>query len=211
MSIKQILLFLVCINAAAVNAENNVNQLLVKYCGEKTHNTSQSVAIADVSAIGYHRNGYLKIDQSVNDDALKLELAKRTKKVGLDSQCMEYLDAIKLLSMNASTDKDLIARVYFDFDRYSLTPESVTILDKIVSQLKMSPDMIELVGHTDSTGNDDYNRRLGMQRAGSTKQYLLEQGIVEDDFHLVSEGESKPLEDNSSADGRKKNRRVEIY
>ncbi|SGZ02115.1 Conserved hypothetical outer membrane protein [Moritella viscosa] len=208
---KNILLLLACINVATANAESNVNQLLVKYCGEENHNTSQSVTIEQVTAIGYHRNGYLQIEQPVDDNELKLELAKHTKKVGIDSQCMEYLDAMKLLSMSTSTDKELIARVYFDFDRYSLTSASINILDKIVTRLKISPDMIELVGHTDSIGNSKYNRSLGMKRATTTKQYLVEYGIAADHLNLVSKGEEKPLEDNASSEGRKKNRRVEIF
>jgi len=208
---KNILLLLACLNVTAVNAESNVNRLLVKYCGQESHNTSQSVTIEQVTAIGYHRNGYLQIEQSVDDNALRLALAKRTKKIGIDSRCMEYLDAIKLLSMNRAMEKELIARVYFDFDRYSLTPESITILDKIVSRLKTSSDMIELVGHTDSIGSSEYNRTLGMKRAISTKQYLLDQGIAGDDLDIASEGEKKPLEDNASADGRNQNRRVEIF
>ena len=194
-----------------VNADSNFNQLLVKYCGQESHNTSQSVTIEQVTAIGFHRNGYLQIEQSVDDKEFRLALAKRTEAVGIDSHCMEYLDAMKLLSMNKSNNKELIARVYFDFDRYSLTSESITILDKIVSRLKMSPGMIELIGHTDSIGNSKYNRSLGMQRASSTKLYLLKRGVVGDDFNLASEGENKPLADNASADGRKHNRRVEIF
>ncbi len=209
--IKNIFLLLTCITATSANADSNFNQLLVKYCGQENYNTSQSVTIEQVTAIGYHRNGYLQIEQLVDDNELKLEWAKRTEKVGIDSHCMEYLDAMKLLSMSTSTDKELIARVYFDFDRYSLTPESITILDKIVSSLKMSPGMVELIGHTDSIGNGEYNRSLGMQRASSTKQYLVEQGITGEHLNLASEGEDKPLKSNISTEGRKQNRRVEIF
>lgn len=195
----------------SVHAESNFNQLLVKYCGQANHNTSQSVTIEQVTAIGYHRNGYLQIEQDVNDKALRLALAKRAEKVGVDSQCMEYLDAMRLLSINASSDKELIARVYFDFDRHILTPESILILDKVVNRLKMNSDVIELTGHTDSTGDKDYNRRLGMQRAVATKQYLVDKGMTDKNVELASEGEGNPLEDNASTDGRKKNRRVEIF
>lgn len=211
MSMKKALLLVACINATGVNAESNVNKLLVKYCSEQTHNTSQSVTIEDVTAIGYHRNGFLQIEQPVNDNALKLELAKRTEKLGLDSECMEYLDAIKLLSINASTDKHLLARVYFDFDRYSLTSESITILDKIVSQLKTSSDTVELIGHTDNMGSNEYNLTLGLLRGTSTKQYLIEQGVAGGSLNVISEGETKPLVNNSNKESREKNRRVDIY
>lgn len=208
---KNILLLLACFNVATVNAESNVNQLLVKYCGEENHTTSQSVTIEQVTAIGYHRNGYLQIEQTVDDNEFKLELAKRTKKVGIDSQCMEFLDAMKLLSMSKPVDKELIARVYFDFNRYTLTPESISILNKVVNSLKVNGDMIELVGHTDSIGSSEYNRTLGMQRASKTKQYLIESGLSEEVLNAISEGEDKPLEDNRNAEGRNKNRRVELF
>jgi len=209
--IKNTFLLLTCVTAMSVHAENDFNQLLVKYCGQANHNTSQSVTIEQVTAIGYHRNGYLKIEQDVNDKALRLALAKRAEKVGVDSQCMEYLDAMRLLSINASSEKELIARVYFDFDRHILTPESILILDKVVNRLKMNSDVIELTGHTDSTGDKDYNRRLGMQRSVATKQYLVDKGMTDKNVELASEGEDNPLEDNNSTDGRKKNRRVEIF
>ena len=196
--------------ATTAHAESKFNQLLVKFCGQESHNTSQSVTIEQVTAIGHHYNGYLQIEQAVHDNALRLALAKRAEKVGIDSQCMEYLDAMKLLSIKSSADKELIARVYFDFDHYSLTSESALILDKIVDSLKQSSDTVELVGHTDNVGDSKYNRSLGMKRAVTTKQYLVEQGVAEKKIGLVSEGEDKPLKNNSDVEGRKQNRRVDI-
>lgn len=208
--IKKIGLLLTCIMATTANAESKFNQLLVTYCGQESHNTSQSVTIEQVTAIGHHRNGYLQVEQAVNDHELRLALAKSAEKVGIESQCMEYLDAMRLLSIKPSTDKELIARVYFDFDRHSLTSESALILDKIVDSLKQSSDTVELVGHTDNVGDSKYNRSLGMKRAVTTKQYLVDQGIAAENLGLVSEGEDKPLKNNTDVEGRKQNRRVDI-
>ena len=66
------------------------------------------------------------------------------------------------------------------------------------------------VGHTDSVGSDAYNQRLSLARAESVKAYLVSQGIPAARIKTEGKGESQPVADNASADGRAKNRRVEI-
>jgi outer membrane protein OmpA-like peptidoglycan-associated protein len=70
--------------------------------------------------------------------------------------------------------------------------------------------VIEVAGHTDSTGSDDYNQRLSERRAGSVASYLVTREILDDRIIEVGEGEARPIADNASDSGRQANRRVEL-
>jgi peptidoglycan-associated lipoprotein len=94
----------------------------------------------------------------------------------------------------------------------ALTADARSQIDGFLSDLKDADDAIFLVaGHTDSTGPEDYNYQLGQKRAASVARYIMSHRGV-DPLHVttVSYGEDSPLADNTSAAGRRKNRRVEI-
>ena len=194
-----------------VNGDTKVNRLLVRYCGQTTHNSSQSVTIEKMTAIGNHRGGYLRVEQAIADQTLQLELAKRAKQVGIGSSCLEYLDEMQLMTLSKPNSKALIARVYFDFDQHALTPASVVVLNSIVNQLKGADNTIELVGNSDNIGAKKYNKTLGLQRAATTQQYLTGQGVKATQLQVSSAGETQPVKDNSTAAGRQQNRRVDIF
>ena len=69
---------------------------------------------------------------------------------------------------------------------------------------------VELSGHTSSEGRDDYNLKLSSDRANAIKQWLTTKGVDEKRIIAVGYGKTKPVADNSTEDGRKKNRRVEL-
>ena len=101
--------------------------------------------------------------------------------------------------------------IYFDFDKTTLQQISYKELDKVVEFLKSNPNVeIEIAGHTDSKGADDYNLNLSQGRAQAVVDYLISQGI--DDWKLKAQGygESKPLATNETDEGRAENRRVEF-
>ena len=101
--------------------------------------------------------------------------------------------------------------VLFDFDKTAIKPDGAKILDRLVAFLKENPDKkADLEGHTDSIGTDKYNQGLSERRAASVKDYLAKRGV--DSSRLVTRGfgKAKPIADNKTADGRAKNRRVEI-
>jgi outer membrane protein OmpA-like peptidoglycan-associated protein len=93
-------------------------------------------------------------------------------------------------------------------------PENVTPeLDQLVAQLKANPNgaYIEIEGHTDNRGPEDVNYRLGLERAENVKKYLYEnQGIPLHKINVISFGETKPVGDNKTKEGRAQNRRVVI-
>ncbi len=103
------------------------------------------------------------------------------------------------------------AGVYFDTNKSVVKGTSATTLDRLVGILKEYPDSNILVeGHTDSAGADDYNMNLSKQRAESVTSYLNTHGIAGSRLTTKWYGETQPKSDNSTAEGKAKNRRVEM-
>lgn len=101
--------------------------------------------------------------------------------------------------------------VYFDTNKYNVNSKSSVTLDKLAGIFKEYPDSNILVeGHTDSTGDDAYNMNLSKQRAQSVTSYLSGKGVSSGRFTTNWYGETQPKYDNSTVDGRAKNRRVEL-
>ncbi len=106
---------------------------------------------------------------------------------------------------------DETSGVYFDTDKYSLNQKSRETLNKLANILEEYPNTNILVeGHTDSTGSESYNLTLSKNRAQAVTGYLVDNGIDRDRFTTKWYGESQPKYDNSTAEGRAKNRRVEL-
>lgn len=107
----------------------------------------------------------------------------------------------------------VIRDVHFEFNKATLTPGDKDVLSTIATRLKQetSTAQLRVTGHTDSVGSDAYNQRLSEKRANSVVQYLVENGVPRASFVSVSgAGESQPVADNKTADGRAMNRRTEI-
>ena len=103
------------------------------------------------------------------------------------------------------------AGVYFDTNKAVVKGTSASTLDRLVGILKEYPDSNILVeGHTDSAGADEYNMNLSKQRAQSVSNYLIEKGISSGRLTTKWYGETQPKSDNSTAEGKAKNRRVEM-
>ncbi|QDO94985.1 OmpA family protein [Formosa sediminum] len=101
--------------------------------------------------------------------------------------------------------------VTFDTNKADLTAKAKENLDAIAEVFVEFPDTNLLVeGHTDSTGNDAYNMTLSEKRAQAVVSYLQSKGVTGDRFDVTAYGETKPRFDNATAEGRSKNRRVEI-
>jgi OmpA-OmpF porin, OOP family len=104
-----------------------------------------------------------------------------------------------------------LKNIYFDFDKTTLKKESFTELNKVVEFLKQNASVeIEISGHTDNKGSDDYNANLSQGRSQSVVDYLISQGV--DSYRLSAHGygESKPIDTNDNDAGRANNRRVEF-
>ena len=122
-------------------------------------------------------------------------------------------NAIEIERMRDDTLKlSLDSEVSFDFDRAEIKPPFRPSLDKLSNVLlKYDRTVVHVVGHTDSTGSDQYNQRLSQQRAESVASYLLSSGVPADRLRTEGRGEREPRDSNDTEAGRQLNRRVEIY
>jgi len=102
--------------------------------------------------------------------------------------------------------------VMFEFNSAKLTPAADTELTRLLGKLDEFKDVekIEIVGHTDSTGPESYNQTLSEKRAESVKRYLESRGVKATVLSARGVGESGPIADNRTRDGRAKNRRVDV-
>ncbi|MES2979807.1 MAG: OmpA family protein [Pseudomonadota bacterium] len=111
----------------------------------------------------------------------------------------------------AATKVTYAADAFFDFDKSVLKPEGRAKLDDLVGKIKdISLEVIIAVGHTDSVGSDAYNQKLSVRRSEAVKAYLVSKGIEKNRVYTEGKGEKQPVADNKTAEGRAKNRRVEI-
>ena len=101
--------------------------------------------------------------------------------------------------------------ILFDFDRSTLRPDAIKILDGAIKTLNENPDLLLTIeGHTGSLGSDEYNKGLSERRAKSVYDYLIKHKIDKSRLTMQTFGESKPDHDNSVEVTRKLNRRVEL-
>jgi outer membrane protein OmpA-like peptidoglycan-associated protein len=105
----------------------------------------------------------------------------------------------------------IINNIYFNFDKTSLKEASFPELDRLVDLMVQNPGIkIDIIGHTDSKGSDDYNLTLSEGRAQSVMKYLIEKGIAKKRMTATGMGESSPISSNDTDAGRAQNRRVEF-
>ncbi len=101
--------------------------------------------------------------------------------------------------------------VYFDFDRATLKPEAVAVLDEAAELLNHHTKVVvEVGGHTDSVGTESYNQGLSERRANVVRDYLVGKGVNASRLSAKGYGESRPVAGNDSKEGRAKNRRTEL-
>jgi OOP family OmpA-OmpF porin len=101
--------------------------------------------------------------------------------------------------------------VSFDFDSTRLGVNAQTILDDAVKTMLGQPTMkVEIAGHTDNYGTDEYNQSLSQRRADSVREYLISKGVQADSLRSTGYGEAQPVASNETEFGREQNRRVEF-
>ena len=110
-----------------------------------------------------------------------------------------------------ATKVTFAADAFFDFNKSVVKPEGKAKLDDLVGKIKdINLEVIIAVGHTDSVGSDAYNQKLSVRRSEAVKAYLVSKGIEKNRVYTEGKGEKQPVADNKTAEGRAKNRRVEI-
>jgi outer membrane protein OmpA-like peptidoglycan-associated protein len=108
-------------------------------------------------------------------------------------------------------EKFILRGVNFESGSAAITPDSYAILDEVVKSLKAYPEVrVEIAGHTDNVGAEEYNMGLSQRRAESVKQYLMNAGISADRLVARGYGETSPIASNATPAGRADNRRIEF-
>jgi outer membrane protein OmpA-like peptidoglycan-associated protein len=139
--------------------------------------------------------------------------AQRAEKAAADLRA-QLLEQFNRILETRDTPRGLVVNmgdVLFDFGKYDLRPEAREKLAKL-SGIILAHSGLELAieGHTDNVGSDDLNQKLSEKRADTVRAYLIQQGLAEASVASRGFGETSPVADNSTAEGRQRNRRVEI-
>ncbi len=123
-------------------------------------------------------------------------------------------DQLNSVLQTEETARGLIVNlsdVLFDTGKYTLKSDTQIKLARVSGILLAYPNLkIQVEGYTDNVGKADYNQKLSEQRAGAVRDFLVSQGVQESNVSAVGYGLADPVADNSTADGRAKNRRVEL-
>src|SRR5580658_3253749 len=126
----------------------------------------------------------------------------------------QLLQQLNMILETRDTARGLIVNmsdVLFDFNQYTLRPGAREKLAKVSGILLAHPGLkIEVEGHTDSVGSDDYNQRLSEQRAAAVRDYIVQQGVNMDTVSAVGFGKARPVASNDTPAGRQQKRRVEM-
>lgn len=123
----------------------------------------------------------------------------------------EELDGVTIQRVEEGIAVSFDSGILFGFDSSTLQPEARENLEKLSEILNDDDEtVLMVVGHTDSTGDEDYNMRLSEQRAQSAADYMTSQGLSESRVETEGRGETEPIADNSTEAGQQDNRRVEV-
>lgn len=139
-----------------------------------------------------------RADAETEKQALRARLLQQFNNV------LETRDSARGLIVN-------LGDVLFDVDKYTLRPQARERLAKLSGIVLANPGLkLDIEGHTDATGSDDYNLKLSENRAEAVRDYLIQEKVAGDSITARGLGKTKPIAPNDTADGRQKNRRVEI-
>jgi peptidoglycan-associated lipoprotein len=132
-----------------------------------------------------------------------------------EERIMRQRRADSIAAVRAETEavRSMIARrVHFDFDKYDIRAgEDTEVLEQKLAVLQTNSGLrLEITGHCDERGTDQYNMALGMRRANSSKQFLVDRGIDESRITVRSRGEEEPLDPGQNEDAWSQNRRSEF-
>jgi|KBSMisStaDraftv2_1062788.scaffolds.fasta_scaffold106974_1 outer membrane protein OmpA-like peptidoglycan-associated protein len=118
---------------------------------------------------------------------------------------------VSVTRMGDNITLNMPGNITFKSDSAEIDPSFFKVLDSVnLVVKKYNKTVVEIAGHTDSTGAADYNQKLSERRANAVAQYLQTQGLASNRVVTIGAGETKPVADNSTPQGRQANRRVEL-
>ena len=164
--------------------------------------------------------GWTVIRSAAGSDAL---VVAHYAKNGRDVYCYLHNETFRVADVGAANEAKRLADalaseghvaiygIYFDVDKSTLRPDSETALHHILELLKSDPKLaVEIQGHTDNTGTPAHNGPLSEARAASVQKWLVDHGVAGTRLTAKGYGETQPVGDNRTPEGRAKNRRVEL-
>src|ERR1019366_8716007 len=141
----------------------------------------------------------------------RLRLKSEAEKTELRAQLLSQFNAIL---QTRDTARGLIVNmsdVLFDTAKHSLRPVAREKLAKVAGIISGHPGLkLQVEGHTDSVGGEDYNQKLSEERGMAVRDYLTQQGMAGDSVTTRGFGKTQPVASNATAAGRQQNRRVEL-
>lgn len=154
-----------------------------------------------------HDDGLKALDGRLQGSEARIQALQQ--EAAARAQAAKNLPAPPGLLMSTVLTDD---KIRFSSARAVLTSEAGQELDQLVARLKADnqPVFVEIQGHTDATGSDALNHQLGLQRAEAVRLYLARAGLPLVRMATISYGETAPLADNNSREGRSTNRRVQL-
>lgn len=193
---------ILCITRTFANESN-----IQFYCKNDAGEIRQTVSISSVKGIASHRQGFLQIEQNSNSKPLRSSLLNDNMLDIVDADC----DSEIAKKVSYIDDNGMVARVHFDFDSFTLSPLADKTLSDASEHLAANNHTLLVDGHTDSTGTEQYNQGLGLDRAINASEKLFAHGVNRDNVTIQSFGELNPIVSNDTRENRAKNRRAEIY
>lgn len=132
----------------------------------------------------------------------------RSSMAGEDGNSISSLEAMRRGQLALTPDSSPLKDIFYNFDQYDLRSEAREMLKRNADWLKANPSVrVEIEGHADERGTNEYNLALGAKRAQSSKDYLISLGIPEDRMNTVSYGEEAPACREPTEDCWQTNRR----
>ncbi len=147
-------------------------------------------------AFNISKKGFLFLSENIN-----------LQDTVVDKSIKQQFELSPLLKGN----KQIMNNVSFEFNSHKLLQSSTIELNKLSEMLAINPNInIQIIGHTDSIGNDEYNMKLSKKRAESVQKFLIAKGIQITRLSTLAKGASMPIDSNITEEGRAKNRRTEV-
>lgn len=190
--------------AAAQNAEQQKKEAEIAMAeareAEQQANAARQAALAEEAKLAAEKADAVKARQQAEEDAQAL----RHKLEQQLNMILQTRDTARGLIVNMSD-------VLFDFNQATLKPGAKEKLAKVSGILLAYPALhLSVEGYTDSIGTPEYNMKLSQRRADAVRDYLVSNGISQDNIQAIGKGEDDPVASNSTASGRQQNRRVEL-
>jgi outer membrane protein OmpA-like peptidoglycan-associated protein len=200
-------------SAAAAKAKAEADATAAAAAKRQAELTAQQKAAAEMAAqqaaakAAAEQAALQAKEQAARDEAARAQAATAALRARLLQQLNEVLQT-------TDTPRGLVvnmADVLFETGKYALSQDAQLKLAKLSGIIQAHPGLnLAIEGHTDTTGSADFNMKLSQQRADTVREFLVSQGLSPDTITAKGMGEDNPVADNSTAAGRKQNRRVEI-